>query len=168
MYTMMDRISDEVIAERLDRLEEECRGLARERLKWKRIGTAASLVGCILLLSGAAQSGIPKEIAAESFILKDAQGRTIAVLGQWGRERAVRLRFMSEQGGASLDVGTELGEGKIRFQGANRRPTLMLQGSPGLGGSLSIYDRDHKLVFEAPQADGPPARQPAAPDSPKP
>ncbi|MEO6809700.1 MAG: hypothetical protein ABI353_11365 [Isosphaeraceae bacterium] len=65
----------EAMAERLERLERECR-------RWRRAGVGLALLGAVVLtLVAVRKDEGPKTVEAERFLLKDQKG---TIRGEWG------------------------------------------------------------------------------------
>ncbi len=71
---------NDLIIERIERLERECRRLRQQSLPWK-LAESLALVGVlVLIVGGANQKKTPKTIKADQFILRGEAGKKRAVL----------------------------------------------------------------------------------------
>jgi hypothetical protein len=100
----------EAMAERLERLERECR-------RWRRAGVGLALVGAVVLTLGAVRKDEgPKTIEAERFLLKDQKG---TIRGEWG--------FMPESGWPIFRMNNVDGERRLSMFVAHG---VNVEGSP--------------------------------------
>ena len=72
----------DVLAGRLDQLEQANRAMARECKRWRLGGGGLLVFGLLLGVAGASSTDlIPRQLEAQNFVLKDPAGRTRASLG---------------------------------------------------------------------------------------
>jgi hypothetical protein len=144
----MDTRTMEAMAQRLERLERECR-------RWRRAGMAAVLVGAIaLLVGGSPRDDGPKTVEAERFLLKDKDG---TIRGEWRLwPDGPEFRLNSKGGRRHLSLTVVEGAGRafpmalLRDEkGAARLVmSLSISGSP----LLSFHDKDGKPILQLPVA----------------
>jgi hypothetical protein len=97
--------------------------LERENRRLKRIGALAALISASLLLMGQAKTS--RTVEAESFVLKDPQGRVQATLGIWHDSPMLRLYDKSSVARAWLSVSGN-GEPGLMFYDAAGNQMVML------------------------------------------
>lgn len=158
----------EAMAERLERLEGECR-------RWRRAGVGLALIGAVVVTLGAVrQDDGPKTIEAERFLLKDQKGTT---RGEWG--------FMPGTNNSIFRLNNEDGVGRLMLgvfrthSGDAESSTILLYAKdgisrlmpnvPGKGKSFMWFHDEHRhLRLELPSAltDPPPPPPEPAPAPP--
>lgn len=151
----------QVIARRVDRLE-------RQNLWLRRVLFLAVLVpGAAMLL--ATQQSVPQRVEAESFVVKDATGRTLAVLGRHGEYHGLNLydargrlaaSLARDRDGTSLALKDERGS-SATISAANTAAGVAVSypgdevgaalGVKEGGPDLTLRDRQGKVVFHRPE-----------------
>jgi hypothetical protein len=133
------------LAERLALLERENARLVRRLRLLEKGGIAAALAGVLVLMVGGASFDANPEtvqartVEAQSFVLKDSNGKTRAVLGAWERAHAVRLRFLDELG-QRLDVGIEGDRAMVTLYGKGKVQGIRLEGLPDGTGTMMVRE----------------------------
>ncbi len=159
----MEQHNSDTMMQRLERLERENRSM-------KRTGIAALACLCFVALIGAT-SAKNKTVEAQNFIVKDAQGRTLADFGlradgmpkmelydNGGRSRAV-LSSLPDGSAALVIHGTDgkrlavstIGTGAIGFTMFDKdsRPRAEFSVQRDDSAHLMLMDSDQKVLWQA-------------------
>lgn len=149
------------IVHRVDRLERQNRSL-------KRMLALAVLLPGVAVMVGM-QQATQKVVEAESFVVKDANGRTLAVLGRHGEYHGLNLYDAKNRPAASFGLdreGTSLGLNDDRGRSVTLSATKRSAGMAvtyenkeigvalGLaehGPDLALRDKGGKMVFHRPE-----------------
>jgi len=139
----------------MDTLEDRVRRLERENQRLKRVGLLAVLAISSVFLMG--QARMPERIEAESFVVKDRRGITLAVLGAaypTGTNTAYpTLSYYSYAPDGSSSIGTYLEGGagepaRLRLGSAKGSIYIQAEGD-GSGPSFVAHDGS-RPVWSAP------------------
>ena len=120
--------------ERLCKIQSRLEKLERENRRVKRFGALAALIGGSLLLMGQAKTS--RTVEAESFVLRDPQGRLRATLDMWHGSPMLRLYDKSSVARAWLWLAGN-GEPGLTFYDAAGNPMVTLAATKD-GASLSL------------------------------
>jgi hypothetical protein len=143
----------EAMAERLERLERECRC-------WRRAGVGLALIGVVVLTIGAVRKDEgPKTIEAERFLLKDKDG---TIRGEWEIDPKLGWTNFRMNNG-KCDRQIEMLVTRSRAEDGNGIPTINLHAKDGRGrinmlvtpdgeGRLYFHDGHGNIVLRLPSA----------------
>jgi len=102
---IMETTSIETMAERLNRIEQVNRDqktfterVVKQNRLMRRVGAIVMLGGAALVIAGANRADVPKEVAAEQFVVRDRDGKERAKL------------FLSEDGSPMLGMKDRFGK----------------------------------------------------------
>ena len=115
---MGETTSSRTLFERVERLE-------RENRRWRRGFTLAMSGALLCVLGGAQQSGTPKIVEAERFVLRDPQGRKRVEL--YEENGQIWQTFLDEDGSKAMSLGMN-----------NHIPGLFIHPNDSLGG-LNLF-----------------------------
>ncbi len=129
---------DASVLERLEKLERQNRGL-------KRAGLIVMVLAAATLLIG--QAALQWKVEAQSFVLKDENGKVRAELGMAGH--GPLLALYDEDGAQRAVFGiAERGPGLFFLDSTQRRRAAF--GVVGKGPVLILFDEDGKTIFSKP------------------
>ncbi|MFI5456052.1 MAG: hypothetical protein ACHRXM_11440 [Isosphaerales bacterium] len=148
---MMDKLSIEVVAERLERLERQCR-------RWRWTGIAAVLALAVALTAFAARRNqVPSEIRAKNLWVLDEHGRGLIRIGSSIREKGNGvIEFLDESGQPRMALGLANSHNPfVWLSGRDGRDELVMDAGNerGMGITLKDLKRDSGLSL-APSPDG--------------
>lgn len=123
----------EALAERLERME-------RENRRLKRVGAVLILgIGALVLM---AQGKPSRVIEAERFVLRDARGKTRAVLGV--EDRVTKFSLYDEDGDFRADLGVGPAVSTLGLFGKDKGSAVILSEAFPLEASL-VFLKDKKM-----------------------
>lgn len=151
----------DAIQARVDRLERQNRWLKGVLLLAVFVPGAAAVVGV--------QQATPKVVEAESFVVKDSNGRTLAVLGRHGEYHGLNLydarrrpaaSFALDREGSSLGLNDERGR-SVTISATKKSAGLAIAydndeigvalGLTDQGPDLALRDQKGKMLFHRPE-----------------
>ena len=156
------------MSQRLDTLAVRVDRLERQNRRLKGLLVLALLAPGAMLMTGM-QQATPKTVEAESFVVKDSNGRTLAVLGRHGEYHGLNLYDAKNRPAASFGLdreGTSLGLNDDRGRSVTLSATKKSAGMAvtyendeigvalGLaehGPDLALRDRKGKMLFHEPE-----------------
>jgi len=143
----MDKLSIEVVAERLERLERQCR-------RWRCTGIAAALALAVALTALAARRNqVPSEIRAKNLSVVDEHGRGLIRIGSRIREKGNGvIEFLDESGQPRMAMGLANNHGPfVWLSGRDGKDELVIDAGDerGMGISLKDLKRDSGLSLAA-------------------
>ncbi|MFQ5989497.1 MAG: hypothetical protein ACE5K9_06250 [Candidatus Methylomirabilales bacterium] len=162
----MNEPTMETLTRRLHRVE-------RENRRLQRIGVATlAMIAAVVLMGQAEKKDVPKAIEAESFVVRDAQGKLRAILGVW-QDGEVRLLLPDQEqrsrailavkpdGSPYLGLYGEDGKRRIGmavlpdglalgFAHADGKSRAGLSVWPDGSSTMFLADTDGKVIWRAP------------------
>ncbi len=132
----MNKPSIDVVTERVDRLERQCR-------RWRWAGAAAALALALAVAASVVQRiGMQREIRTGSLSIVDEHGRPTIRFGSNMREKGYHfVEFLGETGEPLLAMGIASGHGPfVQMHGRDGRNEIILDAAGGNGVGIRLMD----------------------------
>ena len=132
----MNKSSIDVVTERLDRLERQCR-------RWRWAGAVDALALAAAVTASVVECiGGQREILTASLSIVDENGRPTIRLGSTSREKGHHfVEFLAESGEPLLAMGIAGGHGPfVQMNGRDGRNQIILDAADGKGVGIRLMD----------------------------
>ena len=149
---MENLLSDE-LAERVERLEQECLDLRRANRLMKRLGGLTVIAAILMTISGAQLAQRTEEVRAGSILLVDRGGFPRALLAVTPAPNDGAVLQLSHRGAKHpqmvLTVNKQ-NEVALSLLDSDQRPRIFLGLEPDGSPRLRLQDKDGNSLFQAP------------------